>query len=144
MCNNLESMAQDGDPEQDIGVQEQFSPQTDPEPEMGAAAAAEYDTSPSLLRNPPPIPAETAHQSTPDMAQLFAMLAGINNEMDAMEENTKTLWGEMQRIGRGLQAGTARMLAITGEKMAPPRAGTNELGGVQRLSGPRWRRVRTG
>ena len=75
----LESMAQDRIPVQDIpiGVQEQFPLQTNPEPEMGAAAAAEYDTSPSLLRNPPPIPAETVHPSAPDMAQLFARL----NEM---------------------------------------------------------------
>ena len=63
------------------------------------------------------------------MAQLFDMLAGINNKMDDMEENTQTLLGGMQRIGRGLQAGTARMLAITGEKMATPRAGSNELKG---------------
>ena len=54
MCSYLESMVQDkipvqDTPEQDINVQEQFLPQTDPEPEMGAAAAAEYDTSPSLL-----------------------------------------------------------------------------------------------
>ena len=65
----VKSMVQDGDPEQDIGVQEQFPPQTDPEPKMGAAAAAAYDTSPSLLRNPPPIPAETAHPSAPDVSQ---------------------------------------------------------------------------
>ena len=128
-------------------MQEQFLPQPNPEPDMGAAAAAADDTSPPLLRNPPPTPAETAHPSAPDMVQLFAMLAemnrGINNKMDDMEANTQTLQGEMQRIGRGLQAGTARMLAITGElKMATPRAGTNELGGVQRLSGPRWRRVK--
>ena len=133
--SNLESMVQDripeqDTPEQDIGVQEQFPPQTNPEPDMGAAAAAVYDTSPPLLRNHPPIPAETAHPSTPDMAQLFAMLAEINNKLDDMETNTQTLRGEMQRIGRGLQAGTVRMLAITGElKMATPRAGTNELGG---------------
>ena len=126
----LDPMAQDEEAEQEMLVVEELElPQMDPEPEMGAAAAAEYDTSPSLLRNPPPIPAETAHPNAPDMAQLFAMLAEINNEMDAMEENTKTLRGEMQQIGRGLQAGTARMLAITGEKMAAPRAATNELGG---------------
>ena len=40
----------------------------------------------------------------------------------------KKMRGEMQQIGRGLQAGTARMLAITG-KMATPRAATNELKG---------------
>ena len=59
MCNNvLDPMAQDKIPEQDIGMQEQSPPQMDPEPEMGAAAAeaAVYDTSPSLLRNPPPDP----------------------------------------------------------------------------------------
>ena len=47
MCSLVdESMVQDGDPEQDIGVQEQFPPQPDPEPEMGAAAEAMYDTPP--------------------------------------------------------------------------------------------------
>ena len=57
----LESMVQDGDPEQDIGVQEQFFPQTDVEPEMGAAAAAEYGTLPPHLRQiPSPTPSETA------------------------------------------------------------------------------------
>ena len=50
----LESMVQDGDPEQEmLVVEEQELPQTDPEPEMGAAAAAAYDTSPPLLGNPP-------------------------------------------------------------------------------------------
>ena len=55
-CSVLDPMAQEKIPEQDIVVeeQEQFPPQMDPEPEMGAAAAeaAVYDTSPSLLRNP--------------------------------------------------------------------------------------------
>ena len=52
----LESMAQDGDPEQEMLVveeQEQFFPQTDLEPEMGAAAAAVYDTSPPPLHQTP-------------------------------------------------------------------------------------------
>ena len=44
----VESMAQDEIPEQDIPEQDEF-PQTNPEPEMGAAAAAVYDTSPPLL-----------------------------------------------------------------------------------------------
>ena len=127
-------------------MQEQFLPQMNPKPEMGAAAAAEYDTSPSLLRNPPPIPAGTAHPSTPDMDQLFAMLAemrnginnkmnGINNKMDGMDnkmkenlkenakqikEEMKEMRGEMRQMGQCLQAGI----------MAPPRAGTNELGGA--------------
>ena len=54
-------MAQDEIPEQDIVVEEQELPQTNPKPEMGAAAAAsKYDTSPPLLRTPPPILAESA------------------------------------------------------------------------------------
>ena len=57
----LESMVQDGDPEQEmLVVEEQEPPQTDPEPEMGAAAAAAYDTSPPPLHQNPPILAESA------------------------------------------------------------------------------------
>ena len=82
-------MVQDKIPVQDTPVREQFFPQMDTEPEMGAAAAAVYDTSPSLLRNPPPIPAETAHQSAPDMTQLFAMLAGMNAKMDTNAKEIK-------------------------------------------------------
>ena len=133
MSFNLEPMVQDRIPVQDIPVQKQSLPQTNSEPEMGAAAAAKYDTSPSLLRNPPPIPAETAHPGAFDMARLFAVLAGIKNDMEA---NKQTLRGEMQQIGRGLQAGTARIVAIARSearttvcKMATPRAPTNELGG---------------
>ena len=86
MCNSvLDSMVQDGDPEQDIGVQEQFPPQTDPEPEMGAATAAVYDTSPPPLRQNPPILAEWAQPSAPDMDQLFAILAGISGDMQGMK-----------------------------------------------------------
>ena len=46
----LEPMAQDEIPEQDISVQEQFPPQTNPELEMGAAAEAAVDDTPT----PPP------------------------------------------------------------------------------------------
>ena len=152
----LESMVQDGDPEQEMMVVMQFElpPQINPEPEMGAAVAAEYDTSPSLLRNPPPIPAGTAHPSTPDMAQLFAMLVemrnGINNKMDEMSKNMdanmqafrsdmRALRGETRQVGQCLQAGI----------MAPPRAGTNELkgsapaGADQIIWGTCWERVVT-
>ena len=47
----LESMVQDGDPEQDINVQEQELPQLNPEPEVDAAVAAALDT--------PPLPSST-------------------------------------------------------------------------------------
>ena len=74
--------------------------------------------------------------------------ANIQQVKDGVKEEMREMRGEMQNMGRGLQAGIEAMLCdetrTAGEKMAPPRAGTNELGGVQRLSGPRWRRVRTG
>ena len=101
----LESMAQDENPEQEMLVeQEQFLPQPTPEPEMGAAAAAMYDTSPPPLRQNPPILAESAQPSAPDMAQLFAILAGISGDMQGMKSEmnnkmdgmTQTLRGEMQ------------------------------------------------
>jgi len=90
----VESMAQDEIPVQDIPIEMQveFPPQTDPEPEMGAAAAeaAVYDTSPPLLRQNPPILAESAQPSAPDMAQLCAMLAGVNATMQQMQSEMKT------------------------------------------------------
>ena len=135
MCSNvLDPMAQDiSIPEQDIVVEEQFSlPQTNSEPEMGAAAAAKYDTSPPLHQNPPPIPAETAQQSTLDM--ILQALNGMENEMKAntrrMDTNacklenkidgmTQALRGEMRQVGQCLQA----------DKREPPRAASNELKG---------------
>ena len=153
MCNVLDPMAQK------IPMQDESLPQTNPEPEMGAAAAeaAKYDTSPSLLRNPPPIPAETAHPRAPGVAQLFAMLAEMSNKMDTnarklmdkMDGNTKKMEsmnekmdgntdkmgkmrGEMQKMGHGLQAGImafASEVRTTADKMAPPRVATNELRG---------------
>ena len=80
----------------------------------------------------------------------------MNNQMNAnlqqvkngVQKEMKEMRGEMQNMGRGLQAGIMALACdetrTAGEKMATPRAGTSELGGVQRLSGPRWRRVRTG
>ena len=80
----LESMAQDGNPEQEMFiVQEQFLPQPNPEPEMGAATAAVCDTSPPPLHQNLPILAESAQPSAPDIAQLCAMLAGLNEKMEA-------------------------------------------------------------
>ena len=117
MCSCLDPMAQDI-PMQDIPEQDESLPQMDPEPGMGAvaAAAAERDTSPPLLRNPPPIPAETAHPRAPGVAQLFAMLVELDNKIDGM---TQILRGETRQAGQCLQA----------DKMATPRAATNELKG---------------
>ena len=120
-----------------VEEQEQSPPQMDSEPEMGAAAAAVHDTSPSLLHQNPSMLAESAQPSAPDIAQLIAMLAAMNANMEnKMDGMTQTMRGEMQQIGRRLQAGTARIVAIarseartTAGKMVTPRAGKNELGG---------------
>ena len=120
--SNLESMAQDGDAEQEmLVVEEQELPQMDLEPEMGAAAAAVHDTSPPPLHQNPPILAESAQLSAADIGQLFAMLAGmrgetqqmkeeINNKMDTNTDKMEKMRGEMRQMGQCLQAG---MKAIT-------------------------------
>ena len=153
----LDPVAQDI-PEQEMLVveEEQFiPPQMDAEPEMGAAAAeaAVYDTPPPHLRQiPSPTPSETGNGgaglfSPSVVTQLMEMITQAMNgnaqrmeanlkananemkeETNGMKEQMKEMRGEMQQIGRGLQAGTARMLAIT-DKMAPPRAATSELKG---------------
>ena len=84
----LDPMVQDGEAEQEMLVveeQEQFSHQTDPEPEMGAAAAAAYDTSPPPLRQNPPIHLE---QSAVDM-----ILQSINGMKNKMDGNTQQMNG---------------------------------------------------
>ena len=128
-------------PVQDIPIPEQDEslPQTNSEPEMGAAAAeaAVYDTSPSPPhQNPPPIPAETAQQSEFDMIlqairnntnemkeeiknNTNRMEANLKEETKGMREEMKEMRGEMRQVGRCLQA----------DIMAPPRAATNELRG---------------
>ena len=52
----LEPTAQGEIPEQDIDGQEQFPPQPNPEPEMGAAAEAAVDDTPLLLLHQIPLP----------------------------------------------------------------------------------------
>ena len=90
MCSLVdEPMVQDKIPVQDIPVQEQSLPQMNPKPEMGAAAAAVCDTSPPPLHQNPPILAEAAQLSAPDIAQLIAMLAGMRGEMREMKEEIK-------------------------------------------------------
>ena len=93
MCNVLGPMAQDI-PEQDIVMGEQeLPPQMDPKPKM----AAVYDTSPPLPhQNPPPIPAGTAHPSIPDMAQLVAILAGMEANLKNNTNEVKEMRGEFQ------------------------------------------------
>ena len=57
-----------------------------------------------------------------------------------MREEMKGMRGEMQQMGRGLQAGIMAMARdetrTAGEKMATPRAETNELGGSATAVGP--------
>ena len=136
-------------PEPDIVMGElELPPQMDPKPEMVTV----YDTSPPLPhQNPPPIPAETVRPGTPDMAQICAMLAvmsanmnetreEIKNNTNKMEANTKgmreemkEMRGEMRQMGHGLQAGIMALAydetRTERNKMATPRATTNELEG---------------
>ena len=117
---------------------------------MGAAAAAEYDTSPPPLRQNPPILLE---QSAVDMilqamnANAKEMREGINGMKNEMEANTKRMEnkmdgntkkmeemrGEMRQMGQCLQAGmeaiTCSETQTAREKMATPCAGTSELKG---------------
>ena len=133
----LESMVQDGIPVQDIpiNVQEQYLPQLNPEPEMGAAAAAAFDTPPPPLlhQNPPPIPAETVHPGAFDMAQLVAILAGMENRMEnkmnGMENRMEqTMREEMQCMGAGLQGGIEQLKKGNGERLRATCWATEERG----------------
>ena len=156
MCSsNLESMVQDEIPEQDIGVQEQFFPQMNPEPEMGAAAAAVCDTPPPHLRqSPSPLPSEattdrgdSASSGSAEINKvgemLMRMMEGMENKMVMNTNKMEEMRGEMQRVGQCLQAG---MMAVarsevqtTGHIMVAPLAGVNELRGSVDCVGPRWR-----
>ena len=125
MCSVVGSPMVQDIPEQDIVMGElELPPQMDPEPGMGAAAAeaAVYDTSPPPLYQNPPILAESAQPGTFDMAQLVAILTGmenrmennINNKMDGMnkkmEANTNEMKEEISKQHTGIQeryAGTA-------------------------------------
>ena len=99
----VESMAQDESPEQEmLNEQEQFPPQPNPEPEMGAAAAAVYDTSPPPLRQNPPILAESAQPSVLDMIlqamnEMKTNAQEMNNKMKAnLKENAKEIKEELK------------------------------------------------
>jgi len=66
--------------------------------------------------------------------------ANTNEIKEEMKDEMKKMRGEMRQMGQCLQAG---MKAITcsetqtaRKKMAPPRAGTNELGGSATAVGP--------
>ena len=114
--------------EQDIVTGEQeLPPQMDPKTNMAAAC----DTShPLPHKNPPPIPAETVHPGAFDMAQLVAILAGMEHRMEEkMDGNTKKMEekidgntdkmekmrGEMQNMGAGLQDGLEQLKIGNGE-----------------------------
>ena len=147
--NVLDPMAQDI-PEQDIVMGEQeLPPQMDPKTKMAAACDA---SPPPLLRNPPPIPAESAQPSAFDMAQLCAMLAGVTAAMQQMKGEIKNeMNGNAQRMEGKMEANINGMKKMRGEmqnemkemrgemrqvgqclqagKRATPRAATNELEG---------------
>ena len=139
-------------------MQVEHPPQPNLEPEMGAGAAAVYDTPPLPGQNPSPVPSETAADNGGSgIAQLILMMQAMsgdmqemNNKMDTnaqqiknemkneMKNQMEELRGEMQRIGRGLQAGLMAIACdeTTEHKMAAPRAGANELRGSVDCVGP--------
>ena len=131
---SLESMVQDGISEQEMLVVQDELPQTNPEPEMGAAAAAAYDTSPPPLRQNPPILLErsavdmilqameantkrmekrmksgmdgNAQQMEKKMeANLKENAKQMKEETNGMKEEMREMRGEMQKMGHGLQVG---------------------------------------
>jgi len=152
----LESMAQDGVPEQEmLNEQEQFPPQTDPEPEMGAQGSRRMTHPPSpprlLRQNPSPAPSETATDNggsvllgPSDIAQLMLMMQANTQQMSEMNEkmdgntqqmsemnnkmdgNMQTLRGEMQRVGQCLQG--CFMAAPSGSTTEPTRGSVDCVG----------------
>jgi len=108
----LESMAQDENPEQDIGVQEQFLPQPNPEPEMGAAAAAAYDIPPPLLRqSPSPAPSETATDNGGSVLLSPSVLAQM------VEMFRQAMSGDMQQMKSGIDENAQQMKEEIKNKM---------------------------
>jgi len=130
----LESIAQDGDPEQEmLVVQEQELPQTNSEPEMGTVAAAS-DTPPSPLRqSPSPLPSEattdrgdSASSGSAEISQVGEMFArmlqkmeGMGNEIKGinskMDTNVKEIKEEMNGMNNKMEANTNKMEEMRGE-----------------------------
>ena len=154
----LESMAQDGNPEQEMLVVEEHElPQTDPEPEKGAAAAAESDTPPPQLRqNPSPAPSETATNRSDSASSgsaeinrvgemLMRIMQGMKEEINGMNNKMEVNTSRMEKKMDGMNAKMNNKMdgmtqAMRGEMrqmgqclqagiMAMPRAATNELEG---------------
>uniref|UniRef100_A0A8C4PX57 Uncharacterized protein n=1 Tax=Eptatretus burgeri TaxID=7764 RepID=A0A8C4PX57_EPTBU len=138
----VKSMVQDRNPEQEmLVVQDELSPQLNPELEMGAVAGV-ADERPPRANSPMDRTMEmfealmskmdgNAHEMKENAQQLKdEMKTNMETNAQRMKEEMEKMRGEMQNMGRRRQAGTARMLAITGElKLATPRVGANELGG---------------
>jgi len=101
----VESMAQDENPEQEMLIaQEQFLPQPDPEPEMGAVAAAVYDTSPSLLHQNPPILAESAQPRALDI-----IVQAMNTNAQEMKRKMEGMENKIERINNKMDGNTNGM-----------------------------------
>ena len=122
----LESMAQDGDPEQEMLVVQDELPQLNPEPEMDAAHGAP----PSPLRqSPSPAPSETAtdrgdsaSSEAAEFCRLGEMLMGMMQQMmDKMDANMQAFRSETRAVEL---------------KMATPRAGTDKLRESANCVGP--------
>ena len=115
-------------------MQEQFLPQMDPEPEMGAAAAAVCDTSPPPLHQNPPILAESAQPGTFDIARLFAVMdANLKENARQMKEEMKEkMDGNAQRV-EGMNAKMYGMAQTMREEMRCMGAGLQD--GLDKVKG---------
>ena len=63
-------------------------------------------TPPLPHQNPPPNPAEAAQLSAPDMAQIYAMLAAMNEEIKATTREIKNNTNKMDGISRKMEVNT--------------------------------------
>ena len=85
-------------PEQDIVVEEQELPQTNPKLEMGAAAAAaDFATPPLLRQTPSPVPSKTATDNGGSV--LFSPL--VRAQMMGMI--TQAMRGETREMMQGME-----------------------------------------
>jgi len=116
MCDNLDSMVQDEIPEQEmLVVEEQELPRTDPEPEMGVAAAAESDIPPPHLRQ---IPSPAPGESTPDEGEAAAtdppnlnqlLMGWLANMQQALESKIDGVNKQMETSTKEIKTNACRM-----------------------------------